>query len=163
MKTTWSQICELSIHRENRSVKNVRRRWCWDTVCQRISFYSDDSRQKGSQYDQTKKKKMVGRLTTHARHKDEWGRGVNARCCSTNLLFIISRFSSFHNGAQVTWYIRHLAPANQLFPLALLCLHLYHVVLLANPEGVPALLFWTHPHFNMSVRHETGVPDNTIK
>lgn len=42
------------------------------------------------------------RLTTHAHQKDERGRGVKALCCSTNLLSIISLFSSFHNCAYVT-------------------------------------------------------------
>lgn len=95
IKHVHTQACEHDGTIDTaKNIKHSCYRWCWKSVCmQRVSFDWDKRIQSG------KRKKDRMRLSTHAHHKDKRGRGVNALCCSTNLLFIISLFSPFHNCA----------------------------------------------------------------
>lgn len=100
-----------------KNVRHVRRR---DGVCKRISLYTHYWRRWIS--SMTRQKRAGASARMHAIKMSEragervngGGRGVNAQCCSTNLLFIISRFSSFHNSAEVTRFVPHIASSKRI-------------------------------------------------
>lgn len=107
-----------------------------------------DSRPRWSQMEKKKeaKQKHFESPRMHIQ-KDEWGRGVTTRRCSTNLLSMVCT-SSFHNSAEVTWCVCHLSLTNPLFSSYVPFRRVSQAFLWGIEKGVPVLIL-THCYIMM--------------